>query len=290
QFAPLRTVFATAMAAANSDAPVLIVGAPGTGKCALARAIHTHSPRAARPFVQLDPAALAGNDLERTLYGAGRSDSASRARAVLATRGTLYLHEAAALSGRAQTRLARVLADGKFRAGDANGDRAVRARVIAATQFGSARSLTRIQPELTDVLGTTCIELPTLRERAVDIIPLAEAFLAIAGDAAAPQFEPDATAALHRYSWPGNIAELRAVVERARLLARDGVIRVTDLALSGDSALDLAEVERRHIRAVLEAKEWHQGRAAESLGIAPKTLYRKMREFGLQKPRREERA
>ena len=118
----------------------------------------------------------------------------------------------------------------------------------------------------------------------------AEAFLASAGDASAPQIDPEAATALHRYAWPGNIAELRAVVERARLLARDGVIRVTDLALTGDAALDLAEVERRHIRTVLEAHEWHQGRAAETLGIAPKTLYRKMREFGLQKPVRDTRA
>jgi transcriptional regulator of acetoin/glycerol metabolism len=106
-----------------------------------------------------------------------------------------------------------------------------------------------------------------------------------AGDAAAVRFDADAVIAMQEYSWPGNVAELRAVVERARLLARDGIVRVTDLALTGaDDELELAEVERRHIAAVLDAKGWHQGKAAESLGISPKTLYRKIREFGLQRP------
>ena len=287
-YAPLRAVFATAMAGAGADTPVLIIGAPGTGKCALARAIHTRSARGARPFVQLDPAALAGADVERTLFGGGR-DHGSRARAVLATRGSLYMHEVSALPEGTQATLARALVEGRFRAGDAASERAIRTRIIGATQLAGAKLSARVDPDLLNAFGALRIELPTLRERAVDIVPLAEAFLASAGDASALRFSDDALAALERYSWPGNVAELRAVTERARLLARDGVIREADLALARDAALDLAEVERRHIRAVLEAKAWHQGRAAESLGIAPKTLYRKMREFGIQKPRGSER-
>lgn len=290
EYAPLRAVYDAALTAAATDKPVLIVGEPGTGKCALARTMHARSLRAARPFVQLEASMLAGAHVERALFGSGRSDGHLRPRAVLATRGTLYLHDVTAIPARAQARLVRALADRRFRADDAGSERAVLARLIAATPCPLSHSVPRVQRELAEVLNATCIVLPPLRERAVDILPLASAFLAHASDAAALRLDPDAQAALQDYSWPGNVAELRAVVERARLLARNGVIQVTDLALSGDSALELADVERRHIRSVLEAMAWHQGRAAESLGIAPKTLYRKMREYGLHKPQRRRRA
>jgi two-component system NtrC family response regulator len=161
----------------------------------------------------------------------------------------------------------------------------VRARVIAAMREPLKDSDSRVNADLVAALGSALIALPSLAERAVDIPLLADAFLAGGGDGAALQFEPDALAALAQYPWPGNVEELRAVVSRARLIARQGVIRAADLSLArADEQLELAEVERRHIVSVLEAKQWHQGRAAESLGISPKTLYRKIREFGLQRP------
>jgi transcriptional regulator of acetoin/glycerol metabolism len=140
------------------------------------------------------------------------------------------------------------------------------------------------------VFNARRITLPSLRERAVDIPLLANVFLSANSNATPPEFDPPALDALREYSWPGNVAELRAVVERARMLCRDGLIRVTDLALApSDHRLELAEVERRHILAVLRANEWHQGKSAESLGISPKTLYRKIREFSLLRPSPETR-
>jgi two-component system NtrC family response regulator len=281
----LHAVFSVAIAAAAGDAPMLIVGPAGSGKCALARALHARSPRAGRPFVQVDAATLAGEDVERVLFGAERTDTRPATRAALATRGTLYLYDVLALPARVQVRLARVLRDGRFRPAGATEDRSVRARVIAAAREPLESAGARVNAELADALGAMRIVLPPLSERRVDIPLLADAFVASAGDAAAVRFDADAVIAMQEYSWPGNVAELRAVVERARLLARDGIVRVTDLALTGaDDELELAEVERRHIAAVLDAKGWHQGKAAESLGISPKTLYRKSREFGLQRP------
>ncbi|HYV97500.1 MAG TPA: helix-turn-helix domain-containing protein, partial [Gemmatimonadaceae bacterium] len=147
----------------------------------------------------------------------------------------------------------------------------------------------RVNADLIDALSATTVVLPPLRERAVDIPLLATSFLAAAAEATETRIDSDAMAALERHTWPGNVAELRAVIERARLVARGGVIRPQDLALGDSGAeLELSEVERRHIVAVLDAKEWHQGKAAEALGISPKTLYRKIREYGLRRPATEE--
>jgi DNA-binding NtrC family response regulator len=285
QYAPLHAVFSVAIAAAARETPMLIVGAAGTGKCSLARALHARSPRAARPFTQLDAATLAGDDAERALFGAERTPVNAEVQAALSTRGTLYLHDVLALPARVQVRLARALRDGKFRPANAIADRVVRARVIAGAVDVLDAPGSGAHPDLVVALSAARVVLPPLRDRTVDIPLLARSFIGAAGHATSIRLDPDALAAMLQYPWPGNVAELRAVVERARLLARDGVIRVTDLALNGsDDTLELAEVERRHIASVLESKGWHQGHAAESLGISPKTLYRKIREFGLRRP------
>lgn len=284
-YAPLRAVFAVAFAAADRDTPILIVGAQGTGKCALAHAMHMRSGRAARPFVQLDAAALVRPDADRLLFGAPRTPGVPPTRAALATRGTLYLHDLAAMPLALQAGVARALRDARFATVGSGDERAVRARVIAAVTDVAARDTNAVSAELMDVLGGTKIVLPSLQERVVDIPLLAESFLDTAGAATGMRIDADAMAVLQDYAWPGNVAELRAVIERARLLARGNVIRATDVALVGSGYdLQLADVERRHIAAVLHAKEWHQGKAAESLGISPKTLYRKIREYGLRRP------
>ncbi len=136
--------------------------------------------------------------------------------------------------------------------------------------------------------------LPPLRERTVDIPLLAEHFLERFRGSGAPTLTPDAVAMLQSYEWPGNIRELRNVIERALLLHRGPVLSAADLPItqarpaSGlpGSRVSLAELERRHIESVLAHMAWHQGQTAEVLGISPKTLYRKIREYGLARPGR----
>jgi DNA-binding NtrC family response regulator len=129
----------------------------------------------------------------------------------------------------------------------------------------------------------------------VDIPLLAQHFLGAFGGTNAPSLSDEALAALQSYSWPGNVRELRNVIERAVLLAADGVIRATDLPLAhvapgsptvraSDALVPLEQVERQHIETVLRQVNWHQGRASDILGISPKTLYRKIREYGLRRP------
>ena len=146
-------------------------------------------------------------------------------------------------------------------------------------------------------LNVVTIELPPLRDRAVDIPMLTEHFLQQYGGANPPRLTPDAMAALQAYHWPGNIRELRNVIERAVLLASGGVITPADLPLTGPAPAtraapateiapdSLEELERRHIESVLRQASWHQGKAAQLLGISTKTLYRKIREYGFERPK-----
>jgi DNA-binding NtrC family response regulator len=123
---------------------------------------------------------------------------------------------------------------------------------------------------------------------------LAQHFLGLFANARPLRLTDEAIGALERYRWPGNVRELRNVMERAALLATNGVVEATDLPLGADvgagarptptSVLSLGELEQRHIADVLERTNWHQGRAAEMLGISPKTLYRKIREYGFKRP------
>jgi transcriptional regulator of acetoin/glycerol metabolism len=163
--------------------------------------------------------------------------------------------------------------------------------VVAGATALPAGPWHRSTQALVDVLGSVVVGLPPLRDRAVDIPLLANAFVQGAGDAESLRIDADALALLQRYAWPGNVAELRAVMERARLLARGGVIRADDLPLDAASgSLQLTDIERRHIAAVLRTCGWHQGRAAAALDISPKTLYRKIRAYGLARPRPDARA
>jgi DNA-binding NtrC family response regulator len=147
-------------------------------------------------------------------------------------------------------------------------------------------------------VSTVTVSLPPLRERVADIPLLAQHFLRHMAGPSAPVLTPDAIALMQDYAWPGNIRELRNVMERVVLLARDGEreIRAQHLPLASvpaswatvGSTTTLADLERQHIDAVLMQTNWHQGNAAKILGISSKTLYRKIREYGFQRPRGEQ--
>jgi DNA-binding NtrC family response regulator len=170
------------------------------------------------------------------------------------------------------------------------------ARLIASSSLDVTREARagRVRAELAAALSTVVISLPPLRDRIVDLPALAQGFLRDLSGHLPAGLSADAVDALGRYHWPGNLQELRNVLERGLLLSRGGVVEARHLALpvaepagyggERSGVLPLAELERQHIAATLEHTGWHQGQAAELLGISVKTLYRKIREYGFQRP------
>jgi DNA-binding NtrC family response regulator len=301
QYAPMQAVLSLVERVARSDSAVLISGEPGTGKDLVARTLHRLSHRANGPLVDLNCAAIPESLLESELFGheKGAFPGASARKLglfELASGGTIFLDEIGELDVKVQGKLLRALELGAFyRVG---GTQKVFAdvRVVAASAQDLATRVAEgtFRAELYYRINTISITLPPLRERAVDVPLLARHFLGTFGGAQAPALSQEAMDALQGYDWPGNVRELRNVIERAVLLSNDGVIRATDLpvlrapqrggARSADAELSLEELERRHIDTVLRAVSWHQGRAADILGISPKTLYRKIRQYGFRRP------
>ncbi len=303
QYAPLKAMLTLVERVAPSTSPVLISGDSGTGKDLVARLLHHWSGRAQAPFVDLNCAALAEQGLETELFGVekGAFPGADRRKVgllELATGGTLYLDSVSDLDIRLQAKLLRALETGSFYRVGGSQKVDVDVRIIAS----STRDLTRMvssgdmREDFLHRINTIRIQLPTLRERSSDVPLLAEHFLTRYAGATPPRLTGEAIAVLERYRWPGNVRELRNVMERAALLSVNGVIEARDLPLGADigaasratptQLFTLEELERRHIESVLMRTSWHQGRAAELLGISPKTLYRKIREFGFQRPDR----
>jgi DNA-binding NtrC family response regulator len=286
---------------ATTDSPVLITGESGTGKTLLARAIHRLSGRVG-PMVEADSTVFAESVLDVELFGHERgafSGAIARKAGLieLAAHGTLFVDEVGVLSPKLQSKLARALEHGSFFrvGGTQKVDIAVRLVTSSNHDLEVAVHDGRFREDLLYRLNVVTVSLPPLRERAVDIPLLAQHFLSHLAGAAAPVLTPDATALMQEYSWPGNIRELRNVVERLVLLARSGSreIRAQDVPLLAvpsasrsaiGSSTTLADLERQHIDAVLTQTHWHQGNAARILGISSKTLYRKIREYGFQRP------
>lgn len=300
RYAPFRAVLDMVSKFAPSPLPVLITGEVGTGKHTIAQRMASARGGA---FVRVDCASMASGDQIAELFGA-RVDSADSGVLVeerigaleLASRGTLYLHNLDALGLDVQSLLLEALDSGAFTtlAGER---RLVDTRVIASSSrdLSTALAAGRLSEPLLHRLSAMRVSLPPLRDRSVDVPVLAEHFLNPQPGVSALRIDAPAMAALERYAWPGNVRELRLVMERAALLARDGVVGLETLGFpDSPSAADasaadtshpsLLALERRHIADVLEQTSWHQGRAAELLGISPKTLYRKIREYGFKRP------
>ncbi len=301
---PLKATLALVERVAKTDSPVLITGESGTGKELVARALHRLSQRAG-PLVDVNCAALAEPHADRELFGheRGAIEGAPARRAgllELATGGTLFLDEVSELESRIQVKLLRALEQGSFFRVGGTQKVQVDVRLVASTNRDLSRLVAenRFRNELLHRINAITLTLPPLRERPEDIGVLAERFLAQLGGQTPPTITPDAIAALRAYSWPGNVRELRNVIERAVLLASGPQISPRDLPLNATTngngtaasaspaAVTLAELERRHIEAVLTHTNWHQGRAATALGISSKTLYRKIREYGFRRPQR----
>ncbi len=291
---------------ARSESSALITGESGTGKELVARALHAESPRAAGPFVAVNCAGIPESLLESELLGhvAGAFSGARGARRGLfaeADGGTLFLDEIAEMPAAMQTKLLRLLQDGRVRPVGANDEISTDVRIVAATHrdLGERIAAGAFREDLFYRLETFRIHIPPLRARGEDVAGLLAHFLGISSAALGVpprRFSAAAWRALLRYSFPGNVRELASLVERAVTLAQVDVIALEelpervrecatvptaepDLPPSDDAEWEtLAELEARYIQQVLAFTVGNKRRAAKILGIGRKTLYRKLGE------------
>ena len=305
----MRRVLDTAERVARVDTTALLIGERGVGKERVARILHEHSDRREAPFVPVTCGALPESLLESELFGhrAGALHGAVGDRAGLfeaADGGTLFLDEILELSPVLQLKLLRTLDTGRvWRMGETE-ERSVNVRVLAGTdrEILADVSSGRFREELFHRLRVVEIRIPPLRERLDDVVPLARMFLIDSArrlDRAVLGVSSEAVEKLIRYDWPGNVSELSNAIERAVVLVRGPSVEVDDLpeeirdaarrlhpaAVLGETRT-LADVEREHILATLRAAGGNKTRAAEMLGIATATLFRKLAGYQKQNRRR----
>jgi DNA-binding NtrC family response regulator len=300
----MLSVYKQVARAAGSDAPVLITGETGTGKELVARAIHAHGMRAARPFVPVNCGSLTESLLESELFGHVRGSftgavADKKGLFEQADGGTIFLDEIGETSPGLQVRLLRVLEQGEVRPVGASRVVTVDVRILAATHRDLERA-TRdgsFRQDLFYRLNVVRVAVPPLRERKDDIPILVAHFLRLAAgrDRRAAVLSPEALAALVAHPWPGNVRELENTLEQLVVAARTGTIEVEDLPpafrerppatleaplFAGLPSLE--EMEKRYVRHVLAALQGNRSRAAEVLGVDRRTLYRMMERFGLE--------
>jgi two-component system response regulator HydG len=284
---------------APSSATVMLTGESGTGKELVARALHMGSSRAARPFVAINCAAIPDTILEAELFGYEKGAftgavSRKEGRFERAHTGTLFLDEIGEIAPHAQVKLLRVLQEGEVERLGSTKAISVDCRIIASTNrdLDNEVKLGRFREDLYYRLNVISIHLPPLRDRLDDVPLLAHHFLSIYSEKNARTIgaiSQDALDLLSNYAWPGNVRELENVIERAVVLAKDDVIGVADLPAqvrSGGGAsrsvtiplgMPLDEVEQRLIQETLKMTDGDKRLAAQLLGIATRTIYRKQK-------------
>src|SRR5262245_388359 len=287
--------------ASQRQPPVLIQGETGTGKGLIARLLHASGPRAARPFVDVNCAAIPESLVEAELFGYERGAFTDARQAKpglfqLAHSGTIFLDEVGLLPEAAQGKLLKVIEDRAVRRLGATRGEPVDIAIVSATNedLESAVRERRFRADLYHRLAVLKLSLPALRQRGEDILALADHYLAAASrdyGLAAHSFAPDARTALRRYPWPGNVRELRNAIERAALVADAPVITAAMLALpemavrpapeTARLSATVAGAERSALEEALRETDWNISRAAAPLGITRNTLRYRIEKHGL---------
>lgn len=294
----LRHVLDTALQAAPSTATVLLMGESGTGKELFARAIHQQSPRAEKPLVTVNCSALPESVIEAELFGAEKGAFTGAhvqrdGRFTRANGGTIFLDEIGELSPQIQVKILRVLQSGDYERVGGQQTLFTDCRVIAATNRDLPAAVQRgdFREDLFYRLNVIPIIVPPLRARRDDIPLLADYFVRHYAEQNGKPIEGIAPSALQKmvdYSWPGNVRELQNTIERAVVLAKKTVLNEADLpeaicsqvrdaeGLSIPIGTPLDEIERRAIQETLRFTNGDKKRAAQLLGIATRTIYRKL--------------
>ena len=293
----------------RSEATVLVTGESGTGKELIARALHANSPRCTGPFVAVNCGALPGELLESELFGhvRGAFTGAVRDRVgrfEMARGGTIFLDEVGDIPLHLQVKLLRVLQERRFERVGESVPRPMDARVIAATNVDLVDAIRagRFRDDLYYRLRVVPIHVPPLRERREDVPLIAQHLLAHIGgrEGRALLLSPDTLAAMLQHPWPGNVRELGNALEYAVATCTGQTIQIENLPSElrhGAEGIDAGEpprpepladplvedpAERVRIVQVLEAARWNRGRAAELLGMSRSTLWRRMKELGIE--------
>lgn len=277
--------------AAVTDAPVLILGEPGSGRSTLARAFHAASPRAAGPRVEVDPGAVPSTLFESEFFGyrAGAFTGAERGsegRVARAEGGTLVLDHVEELPLAVQPKLLRLIAERRYAPlGGAEVEADVRFLAIGSEDLPRRVARETFRPDLFYRLEVLAFRVPPLRERRRDLPAVLEALLADLGERfGRPGLDlaPEARAWILEHPWPGNLRQLRNALERGMILAGEGPINPpAPQGFTEERPRPLLEVEKEQIRNALAYTRGHQGRAAELLGISRKALWEKRRRYGI---------
>ncbi|MGA9116666.1 MAG: sigma-54 dependent transcriptional regulator [Bacteroidota bacterium] len=289
---------------AESDSFVLIQGASGTGKELLAGLIHRRSPRNGRPFVAVNCASIPDTLLESELFGHEKGAftnayTTKQGLVEVANGGTLFLDEVGDISPAIQPKLLRFLETGEFRRVGGTNLLSVDVRVVTATNKDLRQEVTagRFREDLLYRLNVVTLRVPPLSERREDVPVLAEYFLSRKSKGKVPKtLSGPAMDLLMSHDWPGNVRELEHVLEGAVLLSTGETVEEVDLAMyfhrgersataplppAGGPLLSLEELEKLHIERVLREFNFSRTRSAEVLGISKKTLYLKIKRYGL---------
>ena len=307
----MRDVFRTIEKVARSNATVLILGETGVGKELVAEAMHINSARAERPFVKMNCAALHDNLLESELFGHERgaytsADKQRIGRFELANEGTLFLDEIGNMSLATQAKVLRVLQEREFERLGGTRTIKVDVRMVAATNKDLEQAIRDgdFREDLYYRLNVVSLEVPPLRERRDDILPLAKHFI----DRYASEIkkdvrgiDPAAVRALKRHTWPGNIRELQNTMERAVLMCEERYLRLEDMHLLGDrvhedgeydlcfrmppNGVELEEIERQAILEALRIHNWVQKDAAKFLGVSSRVMNYKVAKYEIKNSR-----